>query len=192
MEDYFAQNRLNWDDRAAIHVKDEAGGYRVREFLAGADNLHDIEASEIGDVSGLRIAHLQCHFGIDTLCLARRGASCAGLDFSPVAIAAARQSRSYDSVILKTLGATRLQLLGGQALEYGLLSVLLAEVDDYGCDYLVNDSYFAEYARDLVEDCGDIPRDLPHYIVIDWDATADNIRQDYTAFEFNGRTFWGR
>jgi len=44
------------------------------------------------------------------------------------AIAAARQSRSYDSVILKTLGATRLQLLGGQALEYGLLSVLLAVV----------------------------------------------------------------
>ena len=38
---------------------------------------------------GLRIAHLQCHIGIDTLCLARRGASCVGLDFSPKAIAAA-------------------------------------------------------------------------------------------------------
>lgn len=72
-------------------MKDEAGGYRLKEFLAGADNLHDIEHSEIGDVKGLRIAHLQCHFGIDTLCLARRGASCVGLDFSPVAIAAARE-----------------------------------------------------------------------------------------------------
>ena len=30
------------------------------------------------------------HIGIDTLCLARRGASCVGLDFSPRAIAAAR------------------------------------------------------------------------------------------------------
>ena len=76
--------------------------------------------------------------------------------------------------------------------ELRVLSVLLEEADDYGCDYLVNDSYFAEYARDLVEDVGDIPRDLPHYIVIDWDATADNIRQDYTAFEFRGKTFWGR
>jgi SAM-dependent methyltransferase len=38
----------------------------------------------------LRIAHLQCHIGIDTLCLARRGVSCVGLDFSPRAIAAAR------------------------------------------------------------------------------------------------------
>ena len=87
----FAINRDNWNDRAAIHVKDEAGGYRVKEFLAGADNLHDIEHAEIGEVKGLRIAHLQCHFGIDTLCLARRGASCVGLDFSPVALAAARE-----------------------------------------------------------------------------------------------------
>ena len=90
MKDYLTVNRLNWDERAAIHFRDEAGGYRVKEFLGGADNLHDIEHAEIGDVVGLRIAHLQCHFGIDTLCLARRGASCVGLDFSPVALKAAR------------------------------------------------------------------------------------------------------
>ncbi len=90
MSDYLKLNLANWNDRAAIHVKDEAGGYRVNEFLAGADNLHAIEDREIGNVAGLRIAHLQCHFGIDTLCLARRGASCVGLDFSPVAVAAAR------------------------------------------------------------------------------------------------------
>ena len=91
MSDYLKINRANWNDRAAIHYKDEAGGYRVKEFLNGADNLHGIEDREIGDVRGKRIAHLQCHFGIDTLCLARRGASCVGLDFSPVAIAAARE-----------------------------------------------------------------------------------------------------
>ena len=90
MTDYLKVNLANWNDRAAIHYKDEAGGYRVKEFLNGADNLHGIEDREIGDVKGLRIAHLQCHFGIDTLCLARRGASCVGIDFSPVAIAAAR------------------------------------------------------------------------------------------------------
>jgi SAM-dependent methyltransferase len=90
MQEYFEQNRRNWDDRAVIHRQDKAGGYRVNAFLAGEDNLHPIEDREIGDVSGKRIAHLQCHFGIDTLCLARRGATCAGLDFSPAAIAAAR------------------------------------------------------------------------------------------------------
>lgn len=44
------------------------------------------------------------------------------------AIAASRQARTYDSVILKTLGATRLQVLGTQALEYGLLATVLALV----------------------------------------------------------------
>ncbi|MDB5714737.1 MAG: transporter permease [Sphingomonadales bacterium] len=44
------------------------------------------------------------------------------------AIAASRQTRSYDSVILKTLGATRWQILGAQGLEYALLAALLATV----------------------------------------------------------------
>ncbi|RJF85703.1 ABC transporter permease [Sphingomonas cavernae] len=42
------------------------------------------------------------------------------------AIAASRQARSYDSVILKTLGATRIQVLGAQAIEYVLLASVLA------------------------------------------------------------------
>jgi putative ABC transport system permease protein len=52
----------------------------------------------------------------------------AGIAVLVGAIAASRQSRSYDSVILKTLGATRLQVLGTQALEYGLLAATLAIV----------------------------------------------------------------
>ncbi|MEO1044271.1 MAG: FtsX-like permease family protein [Pseudomonadota bacterium] len=44
------------------------------------------------------------------------------------AIAASRQARTYDSVILKTLGATRRQILLVQAMEYGLLSLILALV----------------------------------------------------------------
>ncbi len=42
------------------------------------------------------------------------------------AIAAARQARIYDSVVLKTLGATRLQILAAQAIEYALLALVLA------------------------------------------------------------------
>lgn len=50
-----------------------------------------IEARELGDVSGKRLVHLQCHFGLDTLILARRGASVTGIDFSPAAIDEARR-----------------------------------------------------------------------------------------------------
>ena len=42
------------------------------------------------------------------------------------AIAAAREARTYDGVILRTLGATRLQVLGVQALEYAFLSIVLS------------------------------------------------------------------
>ena len=42
------------------------------------------------------------------------------------ALAASRQARSSDSVILKTLGATRAQILGTQVLEYALIALLLS------------------------------------------------------------------
>jgi putative ABC transport system permease protein len=42
------------------------------------------------------------------------------------AIAASRQARTYDSVVLKTLGATRGQLLAAQGIEYALLAATLA------------------------------------------------------------------
>ncbi|NQV94714.1 MAG: FtsX-like permease family protein [Sphingomonadales bacterium] len=44
------------------------------------------------------------------------------------AIAASRQARVYDSVILKLLGATRAQILSVQAIEYALLAFLLSSV----------------------------------------------------------------
>ena len=41
-------------------------------------------------MSGRSLIHLQCHFGLDTLSWARRGARVTGLDFSAPAIEAAR------------------------------------------------------------------------------------------------------
>ena len=44
----------------------------------------------MGDVRGLSLLHLQCHFGLDTLSWARLGARVTGVDFSPPAIEMAR------------------------------------------------------------------------------------------------------
>jgi 2-polyprenyl-3-methyl-5-hydroxy-6-metoxy-1,4-benzoquinol methylase len=82
-------NRLTWDERAVIYLRDATGFYAIARFRAGEDILLDIESAEIGDVRGKRLAHLQCHIGLDTLCLARRGALVPGLDFSESAIAGA-------------------------------------------------------------------------------------------------------
>ena len=84
-------NRRNWDERAAIHARDSTGDYMLDRFRAGEDALHEIEAAELGDISGKRVLHLQCHIGRDTLCLVRRGASVTGLDFSGAALNVARR-----------------------------------------------------------------------------------------------------
>jgi putative ABC transport system permease protein len=58
--------------------------------------------------------------------LAASVAVLAGIAVLIGALAASRLARSYDSVILKTLGATRGQILGVQAMEYGLLALIVA------------------------------------------------------------------
>jgi len=57
---------------------------------------------------------------------------------------------------------------------------------------LIRDSYFTDYARELLEDCGVLPKDLPSYIEIDWEATACNIQQDYASVKVDGDTYWYR
>jgi len=91
MTDHVEMNRRNWDERAAIHARDTAGDYMLDRFRAGEDALHAIEAAELGDISGKRVLHLQCHIGRDTLCLVRRGATATGLDFSSAALSVARR-----------------------------------------------------------------------------------------------------
>lgn len=54
---------------------------------------------------------------------------------------------------------------------------------------LIRESYFQQYAQELVHDSGDLPTDLPSYIVIDWDATTDNLRQDYSEVEWDGVSY---
>lgn len=88
-QDWRSANRANWDERVAIHLG--APAYELDSLRAGRGQLHPIEEAEIGPLEGLRVLHLQCHFGRDSLILAQRGAKVVGLDFSRPAIAAARE-----------------------------------------------------------------------------------------------------
>ena len=64
--------------------------YDLDGFKAGATSLRSIELEEVGDVTGLDLLHLQCHFGMDTISWARLGARVTGVDFEPNAIETAR------------------------------------------------------------------------------------------------------
>lgn len=88
MEEYFETNKRRWNELVAIHADSEE--YDLEGFIAGKNSLHRVELEKLGDVSGKRLLHLQCHFGLDTISWARLGAEATGVDFSETAIELAR------------------------------------------------------------------------------------------------------
>jgi len=123
VEESFAINRANWDERAPAHAA--SPDYQLQRFLDDPAHLSDVvrfDVPRLGDITGLRGVHLQCHIGTDTISLARLGARMTGLDFSPTAIAEARalarrsdadidfvESNVYDAVT--ALGAEQFDLV---------------------------------------------------------------------------------
>ncbi|MDZ7605673.1 MAG: class I SAM-dependent methyltransferase [Cyclobacteriaceae bacterium] len=87
-ENYFDANRKSWDARTAIHEKSKF--YDLEGFLGGKNLLNSIKLEALGDVQGKSLLHLQCHFGLDSLCWSRLGAKVTGVDFSEKAITIAR------------------------------------------------------------------------------------------------------
>ena len=100
-DDYLDLNRASWDERAPAHAA--SPDYNVQGFLedpAYISGVVQFDRALLGDLSGLRGVHLQCHIGTDTVGLSRLGARMTGLDFSSAALAEARAlvARSEDDV----------------------------------------------------------------------------------------------
>jgi len=88
MDDYLRKNRELWNEITLIHAR--SAFYDVEGFKKGRCTLDSIELGEVGDITGKSLLHLQCHFGLDSLSWARRGARVTGVDFSDEAITQAR------------------------------------------------------------------------------------------------------
>jgi SAM-dependent methyltransferase len=99
MDKYLENNKDLWNELTPIHARSEF--YDVEGFKAGKCTLKSIELEELGDVSGKSLLHLQCHFGLDTLSWARRGAKATGVDFSDEAIKTAKQLSEETSIKAK-------------------------------------------------------------------------------------------
>ncbi len=87
--DWQALNLANWNERVPLHLA-ASSFYDQLPLRNGTACLDPVAGAILGPVAGLRILHLQCHFGLDSLTLAQQGASVVGLDFSAPAISAAR------------------------------------------------------------------------------------------------------
>lgn len=86
---YLEVNKELWENKVDHHVQSDF--YANDDFLKGKSSLKSIELNLLGDITGKRILHLQCHFGQDSLSLARMGAKVTGIDFSEKAIAKAQE-----------------------------------------------------------------------------------------------------
>lgn len=55
---------------------------------------------------------------------------------------------------------------------------------------MIHEDFFEEYCESRCIDVGYISRDFPSWIVIDWEATAENMKEDYSEVEFNGNIYY--
>ena len=87
--------------------------------------------------------------------------------------------------------------------ELETLEGLLSDLEGYGGDEqwdgrwypvtLIRESYFQEYAQELAEDIGAIPKDASWPCTcIDWEQAARELRMDYSSVEYDGVTYWYR
>ena len=108
---------------ATIDLPAGAEGRVTRALLAPFPSVSVIEVrgvlAQVRDLVGQVAAAIAAAAGV---------AVAAGIAVLVGAIAAAREARTYDAVILRTLGATRSQLLAVQALEYLLLGAVVTLV----------------------------------------------------------------
>lgn len=109
-DEAYAHNRAFWDEVTPVHAASEY--YRLDEFRRGASVLHDFVVDEVGDVSGLSLLHLQCHFGLDTLNWARLGAEVTGVDISGASIDRARELASELDIPATFVQANLLEIDG--------------------------------------------------------------------------------
>jgi SAM-dependent methyltransferase len=89
-EEMLLANQANWDARTPVHVA--SAFYGLDGSRTAEDWFAPFEWTDLGDLAGREVLHLQCHLGTETAAFAERGAAhTVGLDFSAAAVAQARR-----------------------------------------------------------------------------------------------------
>lgn len=79
--------------------------------------------------------------------------------------------------------------------ELEALKALAEEGENYSPDWeygstLIHEDYFEEYMDEMIQDCYDLPKDLPFWMTVTYDYNA--LKMDYTEIDFNGETYYIR
>ncbi|MBK5719870.1 methyltransferase domain-containing protein [Dysgonomonas sp. Marseille-P4677] len=89
MKNFLETNKTAWNNRVDVHIQSDF--YEFDSFMKGKSSLPSLDIELLGDIRGKSILHLQCHFGMDTLSMARMGVNVTGVDFSNTAIDKAKE-----------------------------------------------------------------------------------------------------
>lgn len=88
VEEMMLANQANWDQRTPVHLA--SAFYGVDGSRPPESWFADYEWADLGKLEGVDLLHLQCHLGVETIALARRGARVTGLDISGESVVQAR------------------------------------------------------------------------------------------------------
>ena len=105
---YFEANKALWDAKTKVHA--QSNFYNLEAFLKGGTVLKEIELEELDQLEGKSLLHLQCHFGLDTLSLARLGAKVTGVDLSTESIKTARELAQKTGIEARFIESNVLEL----------------------------------------------------------------------------------
>ena len=83
--------------------------------------------------------------------------------------------------------------------ELDILNELVEVIDGYSGDSakdgvtLVAESYWVEYAQELADDIGALPKEFSWPTsYIDWDRAASDLKMDYTSVQIGSEDYWFR
>ncbi|MGH3261800.1 MAG: class I SAM-dependent methyltransferase [Trebonia sp.] len=189
MTDSMAINLANWEDRAAIHAA--PNNYGLEELIADPAALSHVvrfDLPRLGELKGVRGVHLQCHIGSDTVSLTRLGASMVGLDFSPTAIAHARELAEKTSAAAKFVVAdvyNAVTALGSERFDLVYVSI-------GALNWLPDVRRWAQVVGELLKPGGRLfIRDVhPVLFTIDDEADDDRLALRYPYFERPEPVVW--
>jgi len=168
---YFEVNKASWNHRAKLHVEEDF--YRLKEFIKGESSLNQIELNLLGNIEHLDIIHPMCHFGMDSLSMARMGAEVCGADLSDVAIEKARNLAENISVKAEFINCNYYDLLKHLPKKYDLF------FSSYGViGWLPDLKKWAEIAYESLKDKGRL-------ILVEFHPLVWMFDDDFTKIEYN-------
>ncbi len=113
---YIDANKKAWATLAQAHYK------HYQKLIANnALTLNPIVASELGDIKGKKVLHLQCNTGADTIYLAQKGAQITGVDIVEENIECAKKLAKSANVDVRFIASDILKLLKVHQEQYDLI-----------------------------------------------------------------------